>query len=89
MDLFYLLRYLFLYLKKSFLALRSQNQRVNILGTVGGFGVGLILISRDWIRRLVLLFSGRLEYCPKFAKFCQKFDGAFIWRGVITKRLHM
>jgi len=47
------------------------------------WGYGVILISRNCIRRLICLFSGRWENCPKFR---QKFHGAIIRRLVITKR---
>jgi len=46
-------------------------------------GCGVILISRDWIRRLFPLFSGRWKNCPKF---CQKFDGSLIRRLVVAER---
>ena len=36
---------------------------------MNGWGCGVILISCDWIRHLIPLFSGRWGNCPKF---CQK-----------------
>jgi len=49
------------------------------------WGYGVILISRDWILRLVPLFSGRWGNCPKL---CQKFD-ALIWQVVVTKQCNI
>jgi len=53
----------------SLLMLSSQNQRMDgwsVFYEQLGFGVALI--SRDWIRRLVPLFSGRWANCPKFRR---------------------
>ena len=47
------------------------------------WGYGVILISRDWIRRLVPLFSGDGEIAPNFGK---KVYGALIRRLIIAKR---
>ena len=46
------------------------------------WGYGVILISRDWIRRRVPPpFSGR---CGKIVpNFAEKFDGALIWSVVV------
>jgi len=69
---------------KSLLALRAQNRRMD--GSWLGYdelGYGVILISRDWIRRIVPLFLGRWGNCPKFR---QKYDDALIRRLVVTER---
>jgi len=73
--------YLFILFFLKLLALRSQNQRMDDSWVCYD---GAILISCDWILGLVPLFLGRWGNC---AKFCQKFDGAFIWHHVISKWL--
>ena len=40
---------------------------------VNSRGYGVILVFRDWIRRLVPLFSGRWKNCRKFRR--KKCDG--------------
>ena len=47
-------------------------------------GCGVILMSHDWISRLIPLLLSRWGNCPKF---CRKFDDALIWQVVITKWL--
>ena len=69
---------------KSLLALRAQNRWMD--GSWLGYdelGYGVILIYRDWIRRIVPLFLGRWGNCPKFR---QKYDDALIRRLVVTER---
>jgi len=46
------------------------------------WGYGVVLISRDWIHRLIPCFYGDGEIAPNLAQKCY---GALIWRDVITK----
>jgi len=77
--------YLFLFF--SFLPLRSPNQWMAAHKYVlNSWGYGVILISHDWIFRLIPLFLGNVQKLPQILS---KNDDALIWRVVIYKRLNL
>ena len=74
----YVILVLFISLFFSILTLRFRTSEGRL---VGSWGYSVVLISRDWILRLVPLFSGRWA---NFPEFCQKLDRALIWRVVVS-----
>jgi len=65
------------------LALRSQNRQTGGSYFTKSCGYGAILISRDWIRRLVPLYFWERGKLPHILP---KRDGALIRRLVVAKR---
>jgi len=53
---------------------------------LNSWGYGVILISHDWIFRLIPLFLGNMQKLPQILS---KNDDALIWRVVIYKRLNV